>query len=78
MVDIHYELRASVRGMYVSLEDIISNGSPVEKRSRFANFDMENKRAFLFGNFVHILSSDLKKRITVMPYSKRKWKFVVK
>jgi len=73
--DIHYSLRTSGRDIKpISLEDIIEFGTPVEKRNRFSKTSEKEIKAFLFNNDVHILSSNLKKRITVVPFSNRKWK----
>ena len=77
MTDIHYELRASKRGATkISIRDVIRYGSEVAKRKKFWQKREKDIRAFLHYGQVHILSADLKKRITVVPYSKRKWKFV--
>lgn len=77
--DIHYELRASERDAEQhGINDIRSTGIPVEKRKRFWRKREKDIRAFLYYGQVHILSPDLKKRITVVPYSKRKWRFIVK
>ena len=77
MTDVHYDLRASERGAAKSrLKDIISIGAPVEKRKAFWKKREKDVKCFLFYGQVHILSADLKKRITVVPYSHRKWKYV--
>ena len=71
-VDIHYEIRASERGAVTVKKLILEQGIPVEKRLRFSN--NKKTKALLYEDLVHIFSFDLKKRITVVPYSKRKWK----
>ena len=78
-IDVHYALRASERGsQLIPIKHIVNGGYPIEKRRAFFRKKEKEIKAFLFYGQVHILSSDLKKRITVMPYSKRKWKFIVK
>ena len=77
MTDIHYGLRASERNVVkIPLKDIIMTGSPVEKRKSFWKKREKDVKCFLLYGQVHILSADLRKRITVMPYSHRKWKYV--
>ena len=78
MTDIHYELRSSERGAKsIPLRDIIRDGSEVVKRKRFWQKREKDIRAFLHYGQIHILSADLKKRITVVPWSNRKWKYKV-
>ena len=78
-VDIHYSLRASERDAPLKdIRFIVTYGSPVEKRRSFFRKKEKNIKAYVYGDQVHILSSDLKKRITVVPYSRRRWKFIVK
>ena len=80
MVDIHYELRSSERGVSISYEKLVINGRLVEKRRKF--FKGKWQKCYYYEGFVHIYGIDKStyqpKRITVVPYSKRKWKFVVK
>jgi len=74
-VDIHYKLRASERGVPdIPIKDIVQFGIPVERRSRFFKSKYKNRKCFNFDYHVYVLSSDLKKRITVVPWSYRKWK----
>jgi hypothetical protein len=75
MTDVHYGLRASERDVKdYSIKEIILYGVPVERRSRFFKNRYKNRRCFHLDNFVYVLSLDLKKRITVVPWSFRKWK----
>ena len=74
-VDIHYSLRASERDAFAHPKTIVTEGLPVKKRSRFIK-DKKDTVAFLHEGFVHVFSADLKKAITVIPYSKRKWTII--
>ena len=73
MTDIHYDLRASERGAHATIEDVLTYGRPVERRRKF--FNRKDQVAYCYNDFVHIFTY-LKKRITVVPFSKRKWKFI--
>ncbi len=76
MTDIHYDLRASERDINVSLKEVIDCGWLVEKRRRFLSKRKKDIVYIAYDDKVHVLSSDLKKRITVVPYSRRKWKLI--
>lgn len=78
MTDIHYDLRASERGATVPYETLVMEGRLVEKRRKF--FKGKWQKCYLYQGFVHVFSVDYPsmkpKRITVVPFSKRKWKFI--
>lgn len=78
MADIHYKLRASERDAEVPVKVVLDFGWPVEKRPRYIKKDERKITAIKYFDHVHIFTTDLKKRITVVPYSRRKWKFAVK
>jgi hypothetical protein len=74
--DIHYSIRVSERDLpIISISNIVRSGVELEKRRKFKPLH-SNVRAFLYEDAVYLLNKALNKRITVLPYSRRKWKLL--
>ena len=75
-MSIHSRLRSSERvAPIVSVSDLVKYGVEVKKRNKFAKYDgyPVSRKCYLYNNFVYIISPS-QKIITIIPFSKRKWK----